>query len=398
MKIAILYELLGRSRGGIEAWIYHACEELVSQGHEVTVFNTQVYKPTDALPKNAKEITLNPTRKIPGIYFLNHFYSLKKQLKDKLKKYDVVWARSFTMALAASNISKKKVIYINAAPYSYYDGQVTFKEHLRIFPGFLGFLRILGIELSLKISWVLERKAINRCVNVYLSYARRDQTLAFFKLKFDQAKFFVIPAGVNSKQFFPTEVGWNGIDTLQLISVCRLSPDKNIQCVIYSVAKLVQDRIPIRLTIVGEGHFEGELRKIVNDLEINEYINFVGRQENIEKWYRQSHVFVLPSLYEGFGSVYIEAMACGLPCIAISRKSGIFNVATDEIIDDGITGLLMKENNHLELALLIKLLFENPQMLSSFSKEARRKVINKFTWENTINKLLLIEIQLNNHL
>lgn len=58
MKIAILYELLGRSRGGIEAWIYHASEELLKEGHQVSIYCSMDEIPSDAAPAGVEIVNI----------------------------------------------------------------------------------------------------------------------------------------------------------------------------------------------------------------------------------------------------------------------------------------------------------------------------------------------------
>ncbi|MFH0755883.1 MAG: glycosyltransferase family 4 protein [Bacteroidota bacterium] len=391
-KVALLYESLGRSRGGIEAWIYHASEELVSQGHEVTIYHMQASIPGDAAPEKVKIISLKEPKAVPGFYFLKIACSLKYQLRRELQQYDAIWARSFTMAWAASKIAGRgKVLYINAAPQSYY-GRKPFSANLKKYPGFKGFIRALSIELYYDISWLIERRAIRRCPNAYLSKSRKDQTTAHFRINLKPYEFIIVSAGVNARQFYPSPEKWNGLEKMRLITVCRLAPDKNIQCIIDAVSKLVAEKVPVHLTIVGEGPFEPELRKQVRDLKVDPYIDFAGRQENIGVWYRQNHLFVLPSLYEGFGSVYIEAMASGLPCIALSSCNGKYPVAADEIIDHGINGLLMKENDSLELAALIRGVIRDPQSYGFMSQKARDKAVEEFAWRGVIEKLLSFQM------
>ena len=125
-------------------------------------------------------------------------------------------------------------------------------------------------------------------------------------------------------------------------------------------------------------------------LEIEDKVKFVGRQENIEQWYRENHVFVLPSLYEGFGSVYVEAMSSGLPCIAISNKTGKYSVAADEIIDTGVNGYLMIENDSDELSYYLLKLYKGPALLIELGINARNKAETMFSWRKTVEKLLVI--------
>lgn len=389
-KVAILYELLGRSRGGIEAWIYHVAEELVKQGHEVTLFNIQEDTPADASPSYVKIVTLKSHLRINIIDFVIQVLSLTKQLRNQLACFDKVWTRSFTMAWAASKVlGKSKVVYINAAPYSFY-GQVPFRVKIAQAKGMISVLKAISTEMSLKIAYILERKAILRCKNVYLSYARMNETLQFFKLQDNKSKYFVVPAGVDTSRFVPGNIRRAENQDFKIITVCRLASDKNIQCVIKAVRKLSDNGIPVVLTIAGEGAFERNLKNLVSELEIEDRVYFVGRQENIQEWYRESHVFVLPSLYEGFGSVYVEAMSSGLPCIAISNKTGKFSVASDEIIDTGVNGYLMYENDADELSYYLLKLYNDPALSLELGKNARHKTETMFSWRKSVEKLLEI--------
>jgi len=389
-KIAILYEILGRSRGGIEAWIYHVTEELLRQGHEVTLFNIQEDTPSDAAPSNVRIVSLRGHFRVKILDFYSQVLNIKLQLKNQLEKFDKVWTRSFTMAWSASKIlGSNKVVYINAAPYSFY-GQVPFRIKMAKAKGIVDILKAISSELTLKIAYRIERQAIIQCKNVYLSNTRLNETLSFFKLKDKNIKYFVIPAGVNTYRFVPGHLKMKNNDILKIISVCRLAPDKNIQCVIKAVKILKDINIFVESTIVGEGAFENELRKLISDLSIEDRVHLVGRKENIEEWYKKNHVFVLPSLYEGFGSVYVEAMSCGLPCIAISNKSGKYSVAADEIIDDGINGYLLTENDPNELTQCLLKFCKNPKLLTDFGIEARRKTESIFNWGKSVEKLLIL--------
>jgi glycosyltransferase involved in cell wall biosynthesis len=392
-KIAILYETLGRSKGGIEAWIFSASEELFYQGHQVTLFYVNNSELSDATPSNVSLVKLKPHVRFKTFDFYSQIWSLYFQLKDVLSTFDMVWARSFTMAWAGSTIlGKGKVVYVNAAPYAYY-GQITFKEKIRKSMSVRDYLRAISSDLSLRIAYQLEKRAIQRCKNVFLSKARKVETLEYFNLDENNLSCSVVPAGVNINRFFPSEEKEYKDSYLKIITVCRLAPDKNVQCVLRAMKELICLNIPSTLTIVGAGDFEFYLKQLATDLRIDNCVSFVGRQENVELWYRKNDVFVLPSLYEGFGSVYIEAMASGLPCIAISNKSGKFSVASDEIIINGVTGFLMFDNDIMELKSILMKIHFNRLLLKQMSYKAREIAEKSFNWKKSINKLLDISMK-----
>lgn len=385
-KIAILYELLGRSRGGIESWIFHASKEMLNLGHKVILINTQKNTPPDAAVSGITIITLKVNPRIPIIDHIIKVIYYVFQLKKILNDFDFVLARSFTMALAAGNIlGSNKAIYVNAAPYSLY-GQKKFREKITNLSGIRDLRIAISSEISKILAFHLEKRAILINRNIFLSRARMKETISFFDLSKSGADFRVVPGGVDTERFKPL-IKEQEDEQLRLISVSRLAPDKNIQCVIEAVEMLILRKIPIKLTIIGEGHYENELRHLTEVKRLRDVIFFAGRQEKVEDWYSLNRIFVLPSLYEGFGTVYLEAMACGLPCIAISNQTGKFSVAADEIIDHGIDGYLMKDNDPSELSYYIKELYENPVLLRSMSKNARLKSL-KYNWKSVISDIL----------
>lgn len=388
-KIAILYEHLGRSKGGIEAWIYHASEEFVIQGHNVSIFTIDEFPPVDSSPLGPEIISLKRGKKFPILNLFFYISFLSRQLKTYLLEYDLILARSFTMAKAASNVvGQNKVVYVNAAPFSFY-GQKSLLYNLKNSKSFRSFLISIASEINRRIAFSIERNTILKCKNVFLSNSRLKETLLFFGLKENSNKYTVIPAGVDIIRFSPKPNGHDNNIPFKILSVCRLAPDKNIQCVIEAVSILSRKKIQIEYNIIGEGFFEQSLKDLTNSLKLSNVIRFRGRQVNVEMWYCNSDVFVLPSLYEGFGSVYIEAMSSGLPCIALSNKSGNFNVASDEIIDDELNGFLVSNNDPNELSEKIQYLIDNPDVKMNFSTSARAKVISSFSWERCIKNILI---------
>jgi phosphatidylinositol alpha-1,6-mannosyltransferase len=92
-----------------------------------------------------------------------------------------------------------------------------------------------------------------------------------------------------------------------------------------------------RLTVVGDGPRRSALERLAIDLGVTDRVSFSGRvdDETLQRLYCDSDLFVLPSTGEGFGLVYVEAMAHGLPCI------GAHGCGTEDAIVDGLTGRLV---------------------------------------------------------
>jgi D-inositol-3-phosphate glycosyltransferase len=166
-----------------------------------------------------------------------------------------------------------------------------------------------------------------------------------------------IPCGVDTDLFVPGDRaearGRLGLDDQPvLLWVGRLAPIKGLDTLLDAVARLRTTHVGVRLLIVGgdadepsNGH-EASLRQRIDRLGLNDAVRFIGPQPQsvLPLYYVASDVTVLPSYYESFGMVALEAMACGSPVIA-SRVGGLVTT-----IRDGVTGFLVPDSDVAALA------------------------------------------------
>jgi glycosyltransferase involved in cell wall biosynthesis len=129
-----------------------------------------------------------------------------------------------------------------------------------------------------------------------------------------------------------------------LIACGRLTRQKGYPVLLEALA-LVRQRIPAQLWIVGEGELWSELEAQAAKLGLSEAVWFAGFQRNPYVLMRRADLFVLSSLWEGFGNVIVEAMAVGVPVIATDCPYG-----PSEIIAHGLNGLLVPPNDPTALA------------------------------------------------
>jgi glycosyltransferase involved in cell wall biosynthesis len=135
-----------------------------------------------------------------------------------------------------------------------------------------------------------------------------------------------------------------------LISVSRLTEQKGLIYLIKAL-RLVNEKIKCRLIITGEGEDRIKLEKEALDLGIGNRVSFIGFQPNPFSFIKHADIFVFPSLWEGFGNVIIEAMACGTPVVSSDCHYG-----PSEIISDRVNGFLVTPGNENALADAIKVL------------------------------------------
>lgn len=130
-----------------------------------------------------------------------------------------------------------------------------------------------------------------------------------------------------------------------LVVACgRLKPLKGFAHLIDALAE-VRKTVPAHLWIVGEGEQRGELERKVERLGLKHCVRLLGFHENPYRYMAAADVFVLSSLFEGFGNVIVEAMACGAPVVATDCPYG-----PREIIRDGENGLLVEPSSAASLA------------------------------------------------
>ena len=137
----------------------------------------------------------------------------------------------------------------------------------------------------------------------------------------------------------------------------------------------------LKLIVIGGGRDEELIRRKARDLEILDRVIFTGYQFDTAPFYKLMDVFCIASQREGFGLVAAEAMLHKLPVIA-TRVGGLQNVVVD-----GLTGMLIKPNQPQEIANAIKKLYTSPKLQNTFSNNGYDRAIENYTEERYVNDI-----------
>ena len=130
-----------------------------------------------------------------------------------------------------------------------------------------------------------------------------------------------------------------------VLCVARMYPRKNLAALVRAAAAL-RERVPdVRLSLVGDGPERGRLEALVRKLELGDHVTLAGQVPfgTLVEEYAGCDVFCLPSLQEGFGLVFLEAMAAGKPVVGCS------GTAVEELVTDGVNGLLVPPGDEAAL-------------------------------------------------
>jgi len=167
-----------------------------------------------------------------------------------------------------------------------------------------------------------------------------------------------------------------------LLTTTRLVERKGVDTVLQALPKIIDDIPNIKYLIIGEGGFKLELQRIIKELQLGNYVEFIGRvpYSQLNEYYNLADVYVMPSKavmpdIEGFGIVFLEAGACGKAVIG-TRTGGI----PDAILHEQ-TGLLVDEQNPLQLAEAITRLLADDALRTRMGKAGRARVLHEANWD-----------------
>lgn len=189
-----------------------------------------------------------------------------------------------------------------------------------------------------------------------------------------KSKIVKIPPAIDVA-LFSTKEKVTKNETIQIISVCRLSWKKGLHYGLYSL-KILKDRgVAFHYHIVGEGNQKEELQYLMTSLGLEEKVTFHGKlnQFEVKKKLEYCDVFLLPSVQEGFSNAVIEAQAIGLPCV-VSNAEGL-----SENIEEGVTGFIFQKRNYIQAAdILQKVSNWDDTVYNTFSKRAKKRAKQHF--------------------
>lgn len=232
---------------------------------------------------------------------------------------------------------------------------------------------VLTEHASAVIERKIKRKTIIQCISAY-KYADKiiavGSNLAEHMKKYTQKEIVVIP-NILSKEFSIKKSANRDDKEFRYISVVgKAQPDKRLNILMEAFYSLIIKYPQSRLWIVGEGKIIENLIKEREYAGYSEQIKFLGIMNNeaMPDIYQKCDCFVLPSIKETFGMVYIEAAGCGIPII------GCFSGGTNDIITKQ-NGVLAQNDdvNSLENAMEYILLHNNEYIPEKISAEAHKK-------------------------
>jgi len=229
------------------------------------------------------------------------------------------------------------------------------------------------------VRYAMSHSTMVHCISSYLEKSAR---------KLGARKTLIVPNGVylnRSSSLDNRKLKEKlGIEEYKVILTAgRLIKTKGIKYLIEALPKVLKRQNNTKLIIIGDGPEKPRLLSLSDELGLKHEVLFLGSipQDEVFSYMNASDVFVGPSLFEGLGNVFIEAMACGTPIIGTS-VGGI-----RDIIENEVNGLLVPPGNSRAIAEAISRILSNEDLAISLTRNGRKIVEEKFDWDKICEKI-----------
>lgn len=392
MKICILTHTFPRFNGDKISSIFMAevAQSLVDADNEVWVLTpfTPVYRPfktnyrlvtykyifPDFLHKLGYSETLSNDLKLPIImWFLSPFMYLfgflsllKLVITEKIDIINAHWVLpNGFIASAVSMLTGTPVV--STLPGS--DVYMAKKNIL---------FKVLAIFATWRSNWITSNSGqliadLDRVTGVSLK--NKSSTIIY---------------GIGSDKFKPDKIlgdkarktlGYSK-ETIVVLGVGRLVAKKGFEYLIKALPEIIKSNKHVKVAIIGDGDQKQHLVDLAKQLNVFEYIKFLGSVSYTEmnKYYNMADIFILPSIRDEGGNLddqsvaVMDAMSCGKPVITTNFPGYRL------VIKNGVNGFLTEEKDSFSIAQRILELSQSEVLRSKLGKTARKSVINDFSW------------------
>ncbi len=219
-----------------------------------------------------------------------------------------------------------------------------------------------------------------RYTDCLITINEEDYQLAAQRFKAKQVK-HVHGVGINTNRFKPIDeyrkkerkksFGYDPDDFL-LFYAAEFNKNKNQQFLINCLAMIKEDIPNAKLLLAGEGKLLDSCRELAAKLDVTHMVNFLGFRDDLDQLLPMCDAAVASSLREGLPVNIMEAMACGLPVVAVDNRGH------RELVKDNINGWVLEPGNKEVFAEKVKTLYQSKIICDNLGKSAR-ELINKYT-------------------
>ena len=198
---------------------------------------------------------------------------------------------------------------------------------------------------------------------------------------FPESQIVYIPNGVE----IPYETKDFTERITRVVTTSRLSEEKGVDVLLKAWAEVIRYEKELKLTIIGHGPLESELKILSQSLGIEKSVEFTGMVENVEAYLRNAELFVLPSRSEGMSNALLEAMSYGIPCIAtnVGGNGELLGADDKKISSEGYliarNGLLVNPDDLKGLSEALLYLLRHKEERAELGRRSRRFIKENYS-------------------
>ncbi|XZF76217.1 glycosyltransferase family 4 protein [Bacillus sp. AL-1R] len=241
------------------------------------------------------------------------------------------------------------------------------------------------------LNWLLYypiEKFMAHLTDCLITINNEDYELSKNKLKVKRIE-YIHGVGVNAEDFKPIDelnkkalkesFGYQPDDFL-LFYAAEFNKNKNQKFLLNSLALIKEDLPNVKILLAGEGVLLNECKQLAKKLEISHMVNFLGFRKDIKEIVPMCDVAVGSSLREGLPVNIMEAMACGLPIIAVDNRGH------RELVMDDNNGWLVKSDGETDFAKKLKHLVKSEGLKERLGINSRKIILSKYSIDKVIEK------------
>lgn len=251
------------------------------------------------------------------------------------------------------------------------------------------------------------RKLPRRLKAMRFAYRRADIVIANSDFTRDQLldlgvapeRITIIHPGVDLERFHPghetadlhEHIGLNPNQKL-ILSIGRLSRRKGFDQVMAALPELLKMDIDVHYAIIGIGEDEHRLKALAQDLGVSDRVHLLGHVEpkDLPRWYCAADLFAMPNREidgdtEGFGMVFVEAAACGIPTVA-----GLAG-GTGAAVLDGVTGFRVDGTDLEQVTRALARLLDDPELARTLGENGRVRAVRELSWERVAERTAALD-------
>ena len=369
----IIHVIPSLAIGGAEKLCIDLCNTLSDQGHDVLLVRLSPTQEFDEKNFRFSTLVLNEKARLR---FMRGMVDVPNEWKALVEGFspDIIHSHLFEAEVFSKSILLPKTAYFTHC----HDNMHQFKRGINVF-------RLLHKEEFTRLyeRYFLLKTYRSLGQNHFVCISENNQKYFQRNLP-NNFRITKLSNAIPLKSFQQNQRRPNGQEGLGLVSVGSLTPLKNHAYLLKVLQEINKQNVSVTLDLIGGGPLFSELQNMAQNLAIDEAISLQGKQTNVSAFYQKNTLYIHSATSEGFGLTQVEAMAAGLPVIALDAGGN------RDIVQNGINGYLLPQGTSPQIFAKKILSVWHDKDLLALLRQGAIKTAAEFDIKPYCNRLLTL--------